>query len=226
MPVNNVSTVTLAGGVLCALSMACSSFLFLQRVRAVYADNPKVQLCFSAFWIVYLLSEVTIFIGIKSTYISSTHYFANGGVHPMTALTVIAAVLYDTSVFIAISYKIASTYSGTADGRIGCGAFIYGKALPRLSRAVLHGGQQYYLQVVTFVSFQFLLTLLSRLNVMVLIPIGILLYLPNVPPILKSTFTVFLPPLMASMSCRLYRSIKLFDCDAPPPCPISEIRFV
>jgi hypothetical protein len=60
----------------------------------------------------------------------------------------------------------------------------------------------------------------------VLSPSGILLSIPSTPPILKSMLSVLLAPLMASMSCRVYRKIKLFEYDVTPPYPISEIRFV
>jgi hypothetical protein len=57
-------------------------------------------------------------------------------------------------------------------------------------------------------------------------PGGILLSVPSTPPILKSMLSVVLAPLVASMSCRVYRNIKLFEYDVTPPYPISEIQFV
>lgn len=61
---------------------------------------------------------------------------------------------------------------------------------------------------------------------MVVIPIATLAYLPSVPQIFRSMLTVFLPPLMASMSCRVYRNIKLFEYDISSPEPISAIQFI
>lgn len=55
---------------------------------------------------------------------------------------------------------------------------------------------------------------------------GILLFLSSVHQILKGMFVAFLIPLIASMACRVFRNVKLFDSDAPSPYPISEIQFL
>ena len=52
-------------------------------------------------------------------------------------------VLFDTLVYVAITYKILSTHRTSRQGYWR--DFCCGKALPHLSRAVFQGGQQYYL---------------------------------------------------------------------------------
>jgi hypothetical protein len=52
--------------------------------------------------------------------------------------------LFDGLVFLAVSYKIATSYSSTEDG-LSWNTIVSGRALPRLSRAILQGGQQYFL---------------------------------------------------------------------------------
>jgi hypothetical protein len=64
-----------------------------------------------------------------------------------------------------------------------------------------------------------------RITFLVLLPSAIVLSIPFIPQIIKSTLVVFLAPLMASMSCRVYRKIKLFECNMAEPYPICEIQF-
>lgn len=52
--------------------------------------------------------------------------------------------IFDTAVFVAISYKVAILHSDPGTG-VTWDTVISGRALPRLSKAVLQGGQQYYL---------------------------------------------------------------------------------
>jgi hypothetical protein len=66
----------------------------------------------------------------------------------------------------------------------------------------------------------------QRIVCLVVLPSAILLYIPATPPIFKSMFTVSLIPLMASMSCRVYRNIKLFEYDVTTPYQLSEIQFL
>ncbi|XP_006455021.1 hypothetical protein AGABI2DRAFT_209270 [Agaricus bisporus var. bisporus H97] len=208
-PVRNLYATTLSSIILCGMSIGCSSYLFLQRVRAVYTDRPRVQQCFTIFWMAYLASESIIGFSIKPVYIPNTRHFKEAGIQPLISLSVFVAIAYDSAVFLAISYKIGIAHV-VMDREMGWKSFISGKALPRLSQAVLRGGQQYYL-------FIFLL----------LFPSGIALYIPSTPPMYKSMLTVFFAPLMASMSCRVYRGIKLFEYDVQAiPYPISEVQSI
>lgn len=61
---------------------------------------------------------------------------------------------------------------------------------------------------------------------MISIPIATVLCIPSIPQIFKSMSAVFLAPLVASMSCRVYRNIKVFEYDVLSSYSISEIQFV
>jgi hypothetical protein len=83
---------------------------------------------------------------IKPTYIPKTQHFKDSGIQPLLSLIFFIAVAYDSSVFLAISYKIGIAHViGDHEVQMGWNRFITGQALPRFSRAVLRGGQQYYL---------------------------------------------------------------------------------
>lgn len=125
------------------LSMVTSSFLFLQRVQAVYADSKWVRRIFFVWWLIFSATNVLIPVGINPTYIPGTLYYLDAGIPPYVSLTVFCLLVYDTSVFIAISYKLQQT--SPTYGRVPWRSAMSGNVLPRLSRAVFRGGQQYYL---------------------------------------------------------------------------------
>jgi hypothetical protein len=126
------------------MSLVCSSYLFLQRLRAVYADSPKVRQCFTLFWAIPILSESTLLFSVKPAYVPKTQHFKDSGIQPLLSLVFFMAVAFDSSVFLAISYKIGIAHV-VSDSEKGWRRYVLGRALPHLSHAVLRGGQQYYL---------------------------------------------------------------------------------
>lgn len=144
-PVNNLRATTTTSATLLMLSMVMSSFLFLQRVQAVYAQQKWVRWTFFVLWVIFSASDILIPIGIHPTTIPGTHYYLSGGTPSYDASTVFTLLFFDTSVLIAISYKVASGYNSMPNERVPWYTLISGRALPRLSRAILRGGQQYYL---------------------------------------------------------------------------------
>jgi hypothetical protein len=83
-------------------------------------------------------------VDTRSMHIPGTQYCTFTVVGKSLLTNGIVFVTFDTFVFLAISYKIASSHSD-AEAGITWAAAVSGKALPRLSRSVLQGGQQYYL---------------------------------------------------------------------------------
>lgn len=126
------------------LSIWSSSFLFLRRVQAVYSHNCWVKRIFFALWVVDGGLEVTVPLGVRAVHIPGTTYCIDSQPEHYVIAGGLAPVVFDTLVFLAISYKIG-TSRNTNDARVSWSTLISGKALPRLSRAILQGGQQYYL---------------------------------------------------------------------------------
>lgn len=145
-PIHHLYAITLSGTINAGMSITCSSYLFLQRIFAVYADSPRVCRCFAFLWMAYVCSESLLVISVKPTYIPQTLYFQHSGANPLMGLTMAMMIVYDSSVFFAISYKIGIAHV-VIDREMGWKRYILGKALPRLSQAILRGGQQYYLCV-------------------------------------------------------------------------------
>lgn len=150
MPANDFYVTAISSAILSMLSMITSSYLFLQRVQAVYADTRWVRWLFFVLWVMAVASDAVIPLGIHPESIRGTHYQSTN-IPRYDALSVFTLLFFDTSVLIAISYKLASRHrSVPTTGRVPWCGFISGKSLPHLSRAVLRGGQQYYLQAIQF----------------------------------------------------------------------------
>jgi hypothetical protein len=129
------------------LSLIASSFLFLQRVLAVYHQSSKwVKWAFSIFWVIVCVSDITIAIGGHPSDIPGTHLTKDSGMAPWVATSAWCALVYDTVIILAITYKIWSTQKiGLENQNLPWYQVVSGKTLPVFSRAVFRGGVQYYL---------------------------------------------------------------------------------
>jgi hypothetical protein len=127
--------------------------MFFLRVRAVYANSTTVTvffglLCLAIFATLFFvpLYMVTMYLGPgQGCYIIQVKYRA--------AIPILLRSAFDTLVFFAISFRIAS-YSMVGDtfsGRIR--SFLRGEGLPKLSKCIVQGGQSYYLFVDFYLAF-------------------------------------------------------------------------
>lgn len=173
------------------LAISSSSFLFVRRVQALYAEN-KMVIWF--FWILYVANVVLSFltpIGSRASPLADTGYCINGGIHHYVAAAAFMPLAFDSLVFGFISYKVATEH-GKPGRPVTLKTLITGDAFPRISRALLQGGQQYYLLTVI-------------LNIL----ISILIITPGVPPIYEATFTIPDIAITSSMACRVYRNLRI-----------------
>lgn len=224
-PLDNCNPMFIAIGCCSIFSILSSSFLFLRRVQAVWAGNQWVISISTVLWVLDWGSEVVVPTGVRAAHIPNTRYCIDSRLKPYVLLGGIFPVVFDTFVFLAISYKIIIMHS-TLDVRISWNTLVSGKALPRLSRAILKGGQQYYLWGSSSCHPCCHLTKLGRINIGIYIIVLILLGLPSVPPVYQNMFAFPSVSLSASMACRVYRNIKLFDLDGETlRLPISDIKF-
>lgn len=138
-----------------------TSFLFLLRIQAVYSHSKLVRYAFFVLWLVQIGLSVLIPLGVSvfcfqyeleicllfdlqasSIPLDDTGYCINGGAKKSTVAATVMPPLFDTLVFGFISHHVVTTHASDSDRwRI----FFLGKTLPRLSKAMLQGGQQYYL---------------------------------------------------------------------------------
>ncbi|KAF9459126.1 hypothetical protein BDZ94DRAFT_1060100 [Collybia nuda] len=210
-PIANCQAMNLGMAVISGLGAACTAILFLRRAQAVYLDNRIIRWAFFCLWLVYVGTLVVLPFGLHGSHLSHTNYCITNDKKDFIIGSKIMALLFDTIIFFAVSYKIAMpTNSGHNIFGLSWNRFFSGRTLSRFSRAVLQGGQQYYL-------------------IMVSINLGniIVLYIRE-----ASAYRVMFTPLSlalgASMACRVYRNIKLFEerkQSTAPPVVSASVNF-
>lgn len=128
------------------LSMACASFLFLRRLHAVYGHNRTVRWIFTFLYVGVTACGVPAIIGFHMKHIPGTGYCTPYKIEDYVSMIDFFPGVFDTLVFLAVSYRIMMT-PGVAEGGASWGDVVSGKTLPRLTQALLHSGQKYYLSV-------------------------------------------------------------------------------
>ena len=128
-----------------SLAIPASSFLFLLRVRAVFGSERLVQFMFSFLWLGVLGSALTLPFALHGAHIGPTEYCLDANVKAFGSAGMVASTIYDTLVFLAISWKLSTdSMTGSTFGN-KVKLFFGGRALPTLSRGLLQSGQVYYL---------------------------------------------------------------------------------
>ncbi|KAF7981297.1 hypothetical protein HWV62_34217 [Athelia sp. TMB] len=162
------------------------------RARAVYHDSKFAQIFFGTFWVAVLSTSILLLASIENTTPLPS------GICTFTArsygnISSIVSAVFDTSVFFAISWRLASRTAfvgNTLRARLRC--FFSGKGLSVLPKALLHGGQAYYCATLGF-------AIMSSI-----------MYVKGPP----SFHTLLGPPYLAVsnvMACQVFRDVMLYD---------------
>ncbi|KAF8188186.1 hypothetical protein K438DRAFT_1594344 [Mycena galopus ATCC 62051] len=169
-----------------------TSLLFFYRVRAIYAGSQTVTVIFSFVWLVELISCIGVIFATGATNIGPTSYCFLSRLAPYSAAACITQSIFDTGVFVAISYRLASDAYAAHGWPDKFRVFIRGAYLPHLSRAMLVDGQMYYM-----------------ITVVTNITASVMIFAPGVSPSYRSLASP--PNLMLStlMACRVFRNTKL-----------------
>ena len=127
-----------------AISTAASSYLFLQRVHAVYYANNIIKHFFSFMWFVGVGASCAVFPGTLHDYtkIADTKHCLRYRNQTELIIAYSVPVAFDALVYSAISYKILADHRGGK--KWNWRDFWKGKMVPHFSQAILRGGQQYY----------------------------------------------------------------------------------
>ena len=78
-------------------------------------------------------------------HIGPTNRCINTGIHAFGFVPIVINAVNDTLIFVAISYKILTDTTLGDTWRARARSFYAANGLPRLSKALLQGGQLYYL---------------------------------------------------------------------------------
>lgn len=149
-PVHSCETFTVVIVTGYSIAIPASTFLFLLRVRAVFRTEPAIQWLFSFLWLGVLGSALTLPFALHGAHIGPTNYCIDSGVRSFGSAGMVASTIYDSLVFLAISWKLSNNAMQGLTFREKANIFFGGKALPALSRGLLQSGQIYYLCVIFF----------------------------------------------------------------------------
>jgi hypothetical protein len=115
------------------------SGIFYARLSAVYAHNKAVMVFFGAWW----LGIFGCFLVASISMLSKPNQL--NLIEHQDAWGFIANLVYDTLIYLAISWQLASFSVAGNSWKYRLKSFVHGDGLFRLSKALLHSGQAYYL---------------------------------------------------------------------------------
>lgn len=100
-------------------------------------------------WLAVLGASLTVIWTLQGTHIGNTKYCTYVGFQPYGSSSNIAIAVFDTCVFVAISWRLLADAPSDGGKRSSdSGIFgLFGRYLPHFSRALLEDGQKYYLYV-------------------------------------------------------------------------------
>ncbi|KZP13613.1 hypothetical protein FIBSPDRAFT_1049312, partial [Athelia psychrophila] len=177
----------------CAATRAIStSFLFFLRVRAVYLCSRFATVFFGILWLIMAILNIIADASIAPGHPTATHHCTTAQNPQTTNYPSTASFLFDTIIFIAISYRLAADAATEQSWRARLQSVVTGKGLLRISRALMVSGQLYYLAAISF----FWVNLIVKMSP--LIP-------ANSHFLLSSSYM----PFMNIMACRVFRGVAL-----------------
>ncbi|KAH8078073.1 hypothetical protein BXZ70DRAFT_690440 [Cristinia sonorae] len=189
-------TIRTVYGIFASLSFSINCLLFLFRIYAVFCGRRIILSAFTVLWLGVFASSLPATLGLPASHIGPTKYCASGKVKRFAVSAEVAATVYDTLVFVAITWQLSQLYPGqTFKERMR--AIVSGKGLGRIPRCVLQGGQLYYLVTV-------------GVNILAMI----LVLSPSIPAAYGSLSALPNIALQNALASRVYRNLKLgyFDC--------------
>ncbi|KAF9255575.1 hypothetical protein L218DRAFT_883835 [Marasmius fiardii PR-910] len=191
--ISDCQKLQIAQGIFYIISTGFTSFLFLLRVMAVWNWNKWIVVIFTVLWLATVGVTILVPIGLGSSHIGTTQACLLTRVADYTESSGITALINDSAVFLAITYRILmnSLYEGNPSAQfktfIGNGRSF----LPKLSKNLLRSGQQYYLVALTG----------NILNLL-------MLKLPNIPVFYHAIASFPVNAIVNCMACIVYRQIK------------------
>jgi len=169
------------------------SLLFLLRVIAIYLHHRIVIAFFGICWLGLLVSCVIDSATMFSNFLhlpETKNCSLTGRSTDAWAYT--ASAIFDTLIFLAISWRLASTSVIGSSWRDRLRSFVRGEGLLGLSKVLLRGGQSYYIMTI-------------GLNVAT----AMSTFIPGVPIEWWGLLTMPNMAMQSVMACRIFRELKL-----------------
>jgi len=165
--------------------------LFFLRATAVWHPNKIAYAVFFLLWLAVVGVDITVPLGIRGGHIGTTSYCIDTLVPPNTEAVAIVALVNDTVIFFAINYRILAQTT-VADSLLAhIRNFFGGRQLSRLSRALVQGGQHFYLVAVC-----------ANMTLLILVK------LPTVSAVYHGMFAIPALAIINAMACLVFRNIK------------------
>ncbi|KAJ7822496.1 hypothetical protein B0H14DRAFT_2828535 [Mycena olivaceomarginata] len=146
--IENCAAMEISFAICLLFSQICTAMLFFLRANAVWHPNRVASAVFFLLWLGIIGTNVPVPMRIRGAHIGPTLQCMTTLIPDNVEAVMIMTLIYDTVVFLAISYRIMG-YALLADSpRDLIRAFFGGGHLSRLSRELIRGGQQFYLVAV------------------------------------------------------------------------------
>ncbi|KAF7973237.1 hypothetical protein HWV62_15737 [Athelia sp. TMB] len=178
------------------VSLPATSLLFFFRVKAVYGNARFVTLFFGILWFSVLGLSILLMLAVQSDHIPHTLRCKEAVVRAYGSIPTIISAIYDTLVFMAISYRVVQHTLIGETWAARWRSFVTGEGLYTLSRALLRGGQLYYFATIGISMVNTVLTMATSF--------------PDELRLLFGPPTVALP---SAMACFVFRAVLLGAID-------------
>lgn len=144
MPVSDCHALAKTIGWLGAFALPLNSLLFLLRARAVFLYSRIAVFGFTLLWLA-TLSALSIPFSVDGAQIGTTNQCINSQVERLSSAGAVATSVFDTIVFLAISFRILQLSLRTNWKDRLLSSFLSGEGLGWVSKTVLHTGQLYFM---------------------------------------------------------------------------------
>lgn len=130
-----------------AVAMPSNSFLMFLRLRAVYNGSTIAVSIFGFLWVAVIAGSLAAPFSLKGAHIGTTQKCITTESKPYSATGLVILTVYDTLIFIAITYRLLADIHHPSDQSWSTRtkAFLSGNGMNEVSRLLLKTGQLYYL---------------------------------------------------------------------------------
>ncbi|KAJ7864447.1 hypothetical protein B0H14DRAFT_2736316 [Mycena olivaceomarginata] len=193
-PLKDCSAAYVAFNSFYTVSLSATAFLFLFRVRAIYGGGRLITVIFGILWLAVVATSITSLFAASVISFADPPQCIIKSVKSYARSSGIMITLYDTIVFLSISFRLVSTFRETQPQtrKEKLMAWFSGANMPAFSKALLLDGQMYYM-----------FTVISNITV------TIVAFIPSISPVHRSFLVVPNVAIMSIMGCRVYRNTKL-----------------
>ncbi|KAJ6461014.1 hypothetical protein C8R45DRAFT_842413 [Mycena sanguinolenta] len=207
-PVKNCQALARTSSTCAVLAQLGTRTLFYLRVTAVWHPSKIVYVVFFILLIAVPIASLSATLGFRGAHIGPTMQCITTVVPADIEVDMIMPLIHDTSVFLAINYRVLANTVGSDSSMARLRVFFGGKGFSTLSQALIQSGQHFYLVAVA-------------VNITLLV----LVKLPHLPPVYHSMLATPGVALVNAMACLVFRRIKfgLITPDGTSKNPISGL---